>query len=177
MAEKSKMKKTTIYRLTTTSSFVSLIIFWILILKNIVNLSFNVIWFPSLLLYISFALFLKYALFRSDNILWFAIYLTFVATFNYVSVVFIKNNAYYPMYILFGAVDSLILTIIFKSLWQICLAIMLIFIGMPLFLISFSIIGIWWFLLIYAVCLVVGGLCVNFVYNFVESRYGKVWYW
>ena len=116
MAEKSKMKKITIYRLTTTSSFVLLIIFWILILKNIIHLSFNVIWFPSLLLYISFALFLKYALFRSDNILWFAIYLMFVATFNYVSVVFIKNNAYYPMYILFGAVDCLSIILIIKPL-------------------------------------------------------------
>ena len=107
MAEKSKMKKITIYRLTTTSSFVLLIIFWILILKNIIHLSFNVIWFPSLLLYISFALFLKYALFRSDNILWFAIYLTFVATFNYVSVVFIKNNAYYPMYFGSSSLDQI----------------------------------------------------------------------
>ena len=101
----------------------------------------------------------------------------FVAIFNYASVVLGMSEKFFPVYILLGAMDSLILAIVFRSLWQICLFVMLTFVGAPLFLISFSIIEWWWFLAVYVVALVVGVWCVGFVYNFVESRYGKVWYW
>lgn len=132
------------------------------------------VWFPALLLVVSSSLFIKYAVFRSGNILWFALVLFGISLFYIGANLTHLNGAFWPIYLLIPSLVSLLLAIVGKSLWQMCLAIGFLFVGTPLFLISFSVIGVWLFLIIYPVCLAVGMVVINFVFNFWRGVYGKI---
>lgn len=169
-----KMKKITIYRVLTILNL--LVFLCVLLLSWFINKpsSIDNVWFPALLLVVSSSLFIKYAVFRSGNILWFALVLFGISLFYIGSNLTRINSGFWPMYFLIPSVVSFLLAVAGKSLWQMCLAIGFLFIGTPLFLISFSLVRVWLFVIIYPVCLVVGLVVINFVFNFWRGVYGKI---
>lgn len=167
-----KMKKTTIYRTLVVIDYLILGLVLLLMWQIGKPLSLKSGWFAVLIAAVSVGLYIKFFVFKSDNILWFAMYLMLVAVFNAVVSVGVVQTSLWPTYVCFGFVVSFILSIIYKSLWQACLAIMLFFIGAPLYLISLNLVSAWVFAIIYVASTGVGVAICNFVLDCVRSNYG-----
>jgi len=168
------MKKTTIYRLLVTLNYLIFAVALTLVWVFDTRFGISIWWFPMLLWAISISLFIKFALFRSENFLWFALYLLLTGGYFFLSVALSYPSGLWPIYVLIPCLVSAFMASAYKSLWHLCLTIAFLFLGAPLFLISFGLLKVWWFLIVYATSLVFGFFCINFVYNLVRGVYGKI---
>lgn len=168
------MKKTTIYKILILINYLVFIGVIIVALQTAKPLPLKDSWFAMALVFVGINLLIKFAVFGSDNIIWFALVLISLGVFNYLGIWLNLTNRLWPVYVVLPCVVSFFLAVAFKSLWQLCLGISFLFLGAPLFLVSFSLIPVWCFLIVYVVCLILGVCCINFVFNLVRGVYGKV---
>lgn len=168
------MKKTTIYRLLVTLNFLIFAVAFALVWAYDSRFGISTLWFPMLLWTISVSLSIKFMLFRSENFLWFALYLLLTGVYFLLSNVLNLSSSLWPTYVLIPFLVSAFMASAYRSLWHTCLSIAFLFLGAPLFLISFGLLNVWCFLIVYATSLVFGFFCINFVYNLLRGVYGKV---
>lgn len=166
------MRKITIYKLLTVINF--LVFGAVLVTTHFVGNNFSNMWFPSLMFAVSMSLFIKYAVFKSGNTLWFALVLFGIAMYYTASVLIKLDPRLWPNYAVIPSLVSLMLAICGKSLWQMCLFVGLLFLSAPLYLISFSLISVWLFVVIYVASVVLGAVAINFIFNLWRGVYGKI---
>ena len=165
----NKHKKIFVFNILIGFLFILTLILYNFFVKNFLPL--KDFWFPFFLFCVSMSLFAKFFLLKSDSLLWFAlILLFFCAIMLIVELTQVDMSQFWPCFIVVVGIASAIVGVAYDDLMQICLSVVFVFIGAPIFLISCNILGVWWFVLAYIVSLVVGFFSVNFVFNYYKKN-------
>jgi hypothetical protein len=150
------VKKITFYRLI---NLILLAIFVIsLIIQNYVPL-FDVplkdYWFPMFCFIVSISMLFRSIIFKSDSSLWLFVNLLLLAVALFsTNFDFFSYEKFWPVLVTIPGIASIIVGIIFKQWFQIKIGLFLTSISAPIFLLTFKLINIWWFVLILVAVLI-----------------------
>lgn len=146
------MKRLTLYNIFNC---IILILFAVLVALEVNYRTFGItpkqFWFPCFLICVGLSLLLKSMIYRSDSALWFAI--TFLSNGAVIYVIMYSHLTFFMMWPTMltsvPAFSSLLLTIFFKDFLHLKIFTFLSIVGVALYLLSFSVVNIWWFIPIF----------------------------
>lgn len=140
------MKRINLYRLINVilvgTYFISLIVQNYIPLLNLTLLEF---WFPTLCLLLSFSMLFKSIIFKSDSSLWLFICLFLVSITLYLIYVFnLDWKTWWVLSLSIISIASMVVGLVYKEIYQVRVSINTIFISVPLYLLVFNVLNIWW---------------------------------
>ena len=150
------MKRLTLYNifnLLILCLFICLIVFEAY--KPMFGISPKDFLFPCFLLAVGLSLFIKSIIYKSDSSLWFAI--TFLIIGSVIYVIICTKLTFYQMWpalLSAPALSSLLLTIFFKDFLHLKIFTFLTIVSVALYLLSFSVISVWWFIPVFIFCFI-----------------------
>ena len=128
------------------------------------EIRFDKCWYIIVVAFYSIILFVKFFLLKSDNMLWFAIVLMLLTIYMTLFNLGIVDMSSSPVINLFFAFSSLVIFLMYRSTLHLCLIVLFVITGMPAFLLSYKIVGFWWFVLIEVVANILAIVIINFIY-------------
>lgn len=158
------MRKLKLLKIVNFSVIICLIIALIVAYFYFTILPFRKVWYIIVIVFYAIMLYFKYTLFGSDNVLWFAITLTLLSGYILLFNLGIIGFETTPIISLIPAVASIILFLIYKNELHINLFTLLFVTGVPGFLISYKIVGFWWFVAIEVVANVLAMILINLIH-------------
>lgn len=115
----------------------------------LLNLPVRNYWFPLFCFLVGISLFIKCLLFKSDSSLFFSLILLLVSiSIIVISVTKLSYGNFWPIFIVIPAVTSLIVGLLFKDSLLIKIFVFFSLISVPLFLLSFKVLAVGWFVLV-----------------------------
>ncbi len=149
---------------------------------KLLPIEFARFYFPCFLFYVSCSLFFKFIIFKNPAILWFScnLFLVQLALFLvYFSP--LTNKQFWPIYLLIPAVCSLVVGVGFKNPLHLSLFTFLIMLAIPLFLLTYDILSVGYFILVLFISLLLSSFMIKIIIT-IHHKYrkkcnGKVWYW
>lgn len=142
------MKKNTFYNLLNLI-LVATYVVSLIIQRNFpfLDISLSNYWFPLFCIFVSISMLFKTIIFKSDSSLWLFVCLLLVGVlilcFHYFNLNLLK---YWPAAISIISISSLAVGLVFREIYQVKVFVVLSLISIPLYLFSFKIIGVWWFI-------------------------------
>lgn len=142
------MKKNTFYNLLNLI-LVATYVVSLIIQRNFpfLDISLSNYWFPTFCIFVSISMLFKSIIFKSDSSLWLFVCLlllgVLILCFHYFNFDLVK---YWPIVISVIAFSSLVVGLVFREIYQVKVCLVLSLISIPLYLFSFKVIGVWWFI-------------------------------
>lgn len=142
------MKKNTFYNLLNLI-LVATYVVSLIIQRNFpfLDISLSNYWFPLFCIFVSISMLFKTIIFKSDSSLWLFVCLLLVGVlilcFHHFNLNLLK---YWPAAISIISISSLTVGLVFREIYQVKVFVVLSLISIPLYLFSFKIIGVWWFI-------------------------------
>lgn len=109
-------------------------------------------------------LMIKYFLLGGDNVLWFAICLTLLTGYMVLYNVGVIDIRTYPTLLIIVSITSFIVFLVYKNTLHMSLFLLFLFIGMPLFLLSFGIVDVWYWIFFEVVSIVISIIILRCIY-------------
>ncbi len=131
---------------------------------KIIPINFSRFYFPCFLFFVATSLLFKFIIFKNPAILWFScnLFLICGALFLvYFSPLSFKE--FWPIYLIIPAICSLIVGIAFKNFLHFCIFFFLFSIAFPIFLLTYDILSVANFILVFIISLLLGIFMINII--------------